>query len=72
MILETRTLSIIILPKGEPIFSERGTKISIDDEAGGEFLVISQNDMSVPLKIDPAEWDAIKAAVDKMIKECKL
>lgn len=38
----SRIKSIIIAPVGEPIFSERATEVSIEDEAAGEFIKIRQ------------------------------
>ena len=31
-----------VLPVGEPTFSEKATVISIDDESGGEYIVVRQ------------------------------
>ena len=70
---EIRTLSMIVLPEGEAIFSEMATEIKIEDEAGGEFVSVSQcgrNDIGKIL-IDRAEWTAIRAAIDHMIGECR-
>lgn len=39
---EARTLKIVVLPKGEPIFSELATQIEVMDEAAGEFVKVSQ------------------------------
>ena len=36
---ETRTLSLIVLPEGESIFSEMATEIKIQDGAGGRIRV---------------------------------
>ena len=38
----SRITQITVLPVGEPIFSERATVISIDDEAAGEFITVKQ------------------------------
>ena len=32
---ETRTTSMTIVPKGEPLFSEQATQVTTVDEAGG-------------------------------------
>lgn len=63
---------ITIKPKGEPIFHELATKISIDDEAAGPFLVVSQarDDSRSGITIDVDSWDALKAGIDEMIREC--
>lgn len=70
---ETRTTKITVLPKGEPLFHEGATEIAIVDEVGGEFLEVSQcsDRHEGTIKIDPAEWPSLKAAIDKMIKECR-
>lgn len=58
MTMETRITSLIVLPEGEPIFSERATIVRIEDEAGGEYIVVSQD--SIPgrgnVAINPEEW----------------
>lgn len=41
MTYETRNLSIVVVPNGETIFSERATTVSIDDEGAGEFVTVS-------------------------------
>lgn len=69
---EERMTRLVIAPKGEPIFSERATTVEIDDESGGEFVVIYQHlgDYG-KIAIDPTEWPAIRAAVEKMIGLCR-
>jgi hypothetical protein len=60
---------IAIIPDKEPIFAEGITKVSIDDEAAGEFIVISQsfeNDEQ-KIKIDPDEWPFLKQAIDTIM-----
>ena len=70
---ETRITKVTVLPKGEDLFHEGATEIAIVDEAGGEYLEIKQcSDMyDGTIAIDLYEWPAIKAAIDKMIKECR-
>jgi hypothetical protein len=70
---ETRILSLIVLPEGEAIFSEQATTITIEDDAGGEFVVIEQQGLADAgkVRIDPTEWTALKAAIDRMIGECR-
>jgi hypothetical protein len=71
---ETRTLKIAVCIKGEAIFHEGTTEIEIVDEAAGEFLKITQSNEEVEpgvIKIDPHEWPMLKAAIDRMIKECR-
>ncbi len=69
---DLRTSSYIVLPKGEPLFSEQATYISVDDEGGGSFLVISQFpnlDAEQKVRIDFSEWGLVCEAVNKLHKE---
>lgn len=71
---ETRTLKVGVCVKGEQIFHESMTEIELVDEIAGEFIEISQCPYDVEkqtIKIDPYEWPTIRAAIDKMIKECR-
>ena len=70
---EIATLSLIVKPKGEPIFCERATTIEMTDEAAGPFITIRQcNDESErgAIAIDLDEWPTIQEAVGLMITEC--
>ena len=72
--LECRTLKIALIPKGEPIFSERATHIEIVDEAAGEFVEVSQdydNVKSGTIAIDSTEWPLLKSSIDRMIDDCR-
>lgn len=72
MSLETRTLSLVIIPEGEAIFHDAATIISIDDEAGGEFVVVSQEDYGYgKVAFEPSWWPTIREAIDRMIAECR-
>jgi hypothetical protein len=69
---EVQTLSLIVKPRGEPIFSERATTVTRKDEAAGEFVAIGQDGQTI--RIDRGEWGAIKEAVDRVflvIAECR-
>ena len=71
---ETRTLKIGVALKVKPIFDESMTTIEIEDESGGEYLkIIQSRDEIKPgtIYIEPDEWPALKAAIEKMIKECR-
>lgn len=69
----TRTTQLVVVEYGKPLFDESATIISIDDEAGGEFVRVRQvrgaQDMSIG--IDPDEWPAIRDAVEQLIQECR-
>jgi hypothetical protein len=49
------------------------TEIEIIDEAAGEFLKISQcsEHSEGSIQIEKEEWTTLKAAIDKMFKECR-
>jgi len=60
--LITRVLKVVILPKGDSIFSETATEVEILDEAAGEFVEIRQAYGTI--RLDISEWLEIKKAVD--------
>lgn len=71
---ETRVMEIILVPPGEPAFHEMATRISIHDEAGGEFVRIrQQTEKAKPgeIEIDPKEWPVLREAIDRMIADCR-
>lgn len=72
---DVRVMELIVMPKGQPTFSEMATRISIDDEAGGEFIKLTQygghNDISKSIAIDPDEWPKLRECIDYMISECR-
>ena len=71
--LELRTLSVVVVPKGEPVYSEAATTIAITDESGGEYLELTQNfaGEDLKLRICRNEWPTLREAIDKMIAECR-
>ena len=69
--MEVRTLALIVGPDSEPIFHERATRIEIEDEGGGEYVVVSQNEGG-KITIDPSEWPLLRAAINRMVKQCRM
>jgi len=68
----TRTMSVIVAPENEPLFSEICTTVSIVDEGGGEFVEVTQNYRGdAKIAIEPGEWGVLMAAIDRMIGECR-
>jgi len=63
---------LVVLPKGEPTFSEQATFIGIEDEAAGAYVRIKQNPDKGPQEIfvTPEEWPHIKEAIEQMIGVC--
>ena len=68
----TLTTRLCVVPSGKPIHDEAATTIGLDDDSGGLFVVIRQEDNldTNEVKIDPEEWPAIRAAVNRMVREC--
>lgn len=68
--LHTRVTRIHLTPGS--ILDERAFSIEIDDEGGGEFLVIrSAYCEHAPLAIDVDEWPALRDAIDLMAKNMR-
>jgi hypothetical protein len=70
---ETRTLSLIVVAKGHPIFSETATNVEIVDDAGGEYVEVSQHgrlDLG-KIAINPEEWPMLREAIDSMVEQCR-
>lgn len=70
-----RITRVTVVPEGEELFSECATSIEIRDEAGGEYIKITQCNEHEGQTIaisDSDEWEAIKMAADKMFCEIKV
>ena len=66
---ETLTGSVFVLPANEPIFSEMATKISLEAEAAGMFVVVEQDgrDGHQKIAIDSDEWPAVRDVIDSLM-----
>lgn len=64
-----RTTKLTITQAGEPIFSERGFTVEIDDEAAGEFIVVRENDAALTggIRIEPEQWEEIRQAIETLL-----
>ncbi len=60
-------------PHDQPIYSEEATTITIVDEAGGEYVEVSQAGRSDlgKIAINPEEWPELRDTIDRMIGMCK-
>ena len=70
---EMTTLSVIVKPKGEPIFSKRATIIEMTDEGAGPFITLRQINDEIKrgeIKIDLEEWPTVQEAIGLMLIEC--
>jgi hypothetical protein len=71
---ETRCVRVAVVPEGEPIFSDRGFTVSIEDEAAGEFLVLRSHhecDERGMVAIDLEAWSALRNSIEEMWKKCR-
>ena len=71
---ETITASYIVLPKGEAIYSEQATTISLEDEAAGLFVKISQSGHIQKIgcvNIEVEEWPMVRDAIEQLLRTCK-
>ena len=70
---KTITGSLIVMPEGGEIFSDMATIISIKDESGGPFVIVSQSHpTSKPgeIRIISDDWPEIKKAIDRIMEVC--
>ena len=67
---EARLIGVVVVPEGKPLYADTVTRIEIDDETGGEFVKVTQNRGSVG--IDPDEWPAVREAIDRAIRDCRV
>ena len=72
--MESRVTRITVAPKGEPIFSQEAFEVSINDEAGGEFLVVKSNLECLDageIRINKDEWPALRGAINRIFDICR-
>ncbi len=67
----TRVTQVTVAPDGAAVFSEDATTITIEDEGGGEFVIVSQPGRDKDIGIASDEWPAIREAIDRMIQETR-
>jgi hypothetical protein len=69
---QERILSKIVLPKGEPLFSEMAFIVTMEDECAGAFVsILQQTDKAPTIMVDKTEWEALKVVVDEMLLNCE-
>jgi hypothetical protein len=70
---ESRITRVSITPKGEPIFSQHGYHIEIDDEAAGEFVSVKYEDQGATddMRIEPEAWPILRETIDAMFADIK-
>ena len=69
---ETRTVAVAVGPKEVGMHDETITRIELDDQGAGEYVVLSKpGDDDGKVRICPDEWPALRAAIDRMLGECR-
>lgn len=71
---EERTIKAALMDKDSALFDHDVWTVEIDDEAGGEFIVVTsgQEDLDPgKILIDPEEWPQLRALIDRMVSECR-
>ena len=70
--MKARVTQITVVPEGEPIFAEGGYTVKIEDEAAGEFIEIEDHsDKYGKIGLNKEDWPALRAAINRMVKECR-
>jgi hypothetical protein len=62
---------IIIMPEGEPIFSEFACSVEIEDEAACQFIKVSTllgSADSGTIMFDCKEWPTLRSVINRMVK----
>jgi predicted DNA-binding transcriptional regulator YafY len=64
--------SIMVYPEGEPWFHELATEVSLEDEGGGYYVVLTQSPDCPELgqvRLDPEELEAVCAAAKQLLTQ---
>lgn len=65
---KTRVTRLSVLPPGVHTIGDRGWSIEIEL---GKYVAVSDTCNGGMIHIDPEEWPALCAAIDRMIGECR-
>jgi hypothetical protein len=67
-----RTTQVTIMKEGGCLFDDGNYVLTIEDLAGGEFVVVEDlQDEIGKIGIDPTEWPQLRKAIDDMIEKCQ-
>ena len=63
---------LLVVPDGKAMGDEGVTIIGMDNEGGGAFVTVRQEEQlnANEIRIDPDEWPAVRAAINRMVREC--
>ena len=73
MTYRTITTQRRVIPSGKTMDDEGVTIIGMDDEGGGAFVTVRQEEQlnTNEIRIDPDEWPAVRAAINLMVQKYK-
>lgn len=68
-----RTTQLTVMPEGGATYDVGTYTITVDDESGGEFLVVEevQENGTGNIRIDRAGWPELREAIDRMMGELR-
>jgi hypothetical protein len=69
-----RVVELAVGPEGCDLCDAAVTRVRIEDEAAGEFVVVTQqrdDNSNQNIAIAHDEWPAIMDAIDRMVKACR-
>lgn len=69
--LEVRPTQWTVTPAGKPIFNEQAMTLKIEDEAGGEFLILENVGDCDGFRFDVEDWPTLRALIDEAVKGVK-
>lgn len=61
--------AVLVRPVGAAIYAAGVTRIEIDDEAAGPYVLVSQEDGKIGITAE--EWPTIRRAIDDLLEWCK-
>lgn len=72
MTSRTITTQRRVIPSGKTMDDDAVTIIGMADEGDGAFVTVRQEEQlnANEIRIDPDEWPAVRAAVNRMVREC--
>lgn len=62
---------VTVTRTGESIYSDTATRISMDDEGAGPYVVIRQADTTDGVRLTPEEWPDVRQAIEEMMQRCQ-
>lgn len=72
---ETRLTRLVVCPVGEKLFCEMATEISIEDEAAGEYIKITQchsDSKNGTVLLSPGDdLELVVAAIQRLAADCR-